>query len=159
ASPKIVKSNPLTVTFAYKKNANWSDGKPITGADFLATYKTIMNPNYDITSREGWQDIQSVKVKGKAVTVTCKKGKAYAACDAHVGNSIVAEHAIAGKDFNHIWDNSVPISSGPFKFQSWQKGTQLTLVKNTAYKAGPAAKLDKVVFRYIPSTPSIFQAL
>src|SRR5262249_5045746 len=67
--------------------------------------------------------------------------------------------AIAGKDFNHIWDNSVPISSGPFKFQSWQKGTQLTLVKNTAYKAGPAAKLDKVVFRYIPSTPSIFQAL
>jgi peptide/nickel transport system substrate-binding protein len=159
ASPKIVKSNPLTVTFAYAKNANWSDGKPITGADFLATYKTIMNPNYDITSREGWQDIQSVKVKGKAVTVTWKKGKAYAAWDALVGNSIVPAHVIAGKDFNHIWDNSVSVASGPFKFQSWQKGTQLTLVKNTAYKAGPAAKLDKVVFRYIPSTPSIFQAL
>lgn len=159
AYPKILKSNPLTVTFTYKKTANWSDGKPVTGADFLATWKTIMNPNYDITSRDGWQDIQSVKVKGKSVTVAWKKGKAYAAWDALVGSSIVPAHAIAGKDFNHIWDNSVPISSGPFKFQSWQKGTQLTLVKNTAYKAGPPAKLDKVVFRYIPSTPSIFQAL
>ncbi len=159
APPKIVKSNPLTVTFAYKKNANWSDGKPITGADFLATYKTIMNPNYDITSRDGWSDIQSVKVKGKAVTVTWKKGKAYAAWDALVGNSIVPAHEVAGQDFNHIWDNSVPIASGPFKFQSWQKGTQLTLVKNPAFKAGTPAKLDKVVFRYIPSTPSIFQAL
>ena len=66
---------------------------------------------------------------------------------------------VAGQDFNHIWDNSVSVASGPFKFQSWQKGTQLTLVKNPAFKAGTPAKLDKVVFRYIPSTPSIFQAL
>src|SRR5262245_45413151 len=67
APPKIVKSNPLTVTFSYKKTAQWSDGKPVTGADFVATYKTIMNPNYDITDRSGWEDIQSVKAKGKSV--------------------------------------------------------------------------------------------
>ncbi len=159
APPKILKNDPLTVSFSYKKDANWSDGKPITGADFLATYKTIMNPNYDITARTGWQDIQSVKVKGKAVTVTWKKGKPFAAWDTIVGNAIVPAHEIAGKDFNHIWDNSVPIASGPFKFQSWQKGTQLTLVKNPAFKAGTPAKIDKIVFRFIPSTASMFQAL
>src|SRR6478672_1493237 len=48
--PRMVKSNPLTVTFAYKKSAKWSDGKPVTGKDFIATYRTIMNPKWDITS-------------------------------------------------------------------------------------------------------------
>ncbi len=159
-APKILKSNPLTVTFKYKDSAKWSDGKPLTGNDFLATYRTIMNPSWDITSREGWEDIASVKVKGKAVTVAWKKGRAYAAWDALVGNtSPMPAHKVAGQNFNDLWRNGIDVSSGPFKFVSWQKGTQLVMAKNTAYKAGPAAKVDRVVFRYIPSTPSIFQAL
>ena len=67
-------------------------------------------------------------------------------------------HKVAGQDFNKLWSDSIDISSGPFKFQSWQKGTQLTLVKNPAFKAGPAAKLDRIVFRYIAGA-SQFQAL
>ena len=51
------------------------------------------------------------------------------------------------------------LASGAWKFQSWTKGQQLTLVKNPRFKAGPQAKLDRIVFRYIPSTPSQFQAL
>src|ERR687893_2145118 len=47
--PRIVKQNPLTVTFTYKPTARWSDGRQITGADFVATWRTIMNPNWDIT--------------------------------------------------------------------------------------------------------------
>ncbi len=87
AAPKIVKSNPLTVSFKYKASAKWSDGRQLTGNDFRATYQTIMNPNFDITSREGWEDIASIKVAGKSVTVTWKKGKAYAAWDALVATS------------------------------------------------------------------------
>ncbi len=158
--PRVVKSNPLTVTFKYKAAAKWSDGRQLTGNDFLATYRTIMNPNWDITSREGWEDIASVKPKGKSVTVTWKKGRAYAAWDALVGNtSPMPAHKVAGQNFNDLWRNSLDIASGPFKFVSWQKGTQLVMQKNPAYAAGPKAKLDRVVFRYIPSTPSIFQAL
>ncbi len=158
--PKVLKSNPLTVTFKYKASAKWSDGRPLTGTDFLATYKTIMNPNWDITSREGWEDIASVKAKGKAVTVAWKKGRAYAAWDALVGNtSPMPAHKVAGQNFNDLWRNGLDVASGPFKFVSWQKGTQLVMTKNTAYNAGPKAKVDRVIFRYIPSTPSIFQAL
>ncbi|MBA2642042.1 MAG: peptide ABC transporter substrate-binding protein, partial [Actinobacteria bacterium] len=159
APPKLLKSNPLTVTFTYKPTATWSDGKPITGADFMATYRTIMNPNFDITSREGWEDIASIKVKGKTVTVTFKKGKSYAAWDALVAASPMPAHKVAGQNFNDLWRSSIDIASGPFKWVSWQKGTQMVLAKNTAFTAGPKAKVDRVVFRYIPSTPSLFQAL
>jgi peptide/nickel transport system substrate-binding protein len=159
APPKIVKSEPLTVTFTYKPTAKWSDGRQITGADFLATFRTIMNPNFDITSREGWEDIASVKVKGKTVTVTWKKGKAYAAWDALVATSPMPAHKVAGQNFNELWRSSIDIASGPFRFVSWQKGTQLVLAANNAFAAGAKAKVDRVVFRYIPSTPSLFQAL
>jgi len=158
--PKIVKSNPLTVTFKYKASAKWSDGRQITGKDFLATYRTTMDARWDITSREGWEDIASVKPKGKSVTVTWKKGRAYAAWDALVGNtSPMPAHKLLGKNFNDLRRDGLDIASGPFRFVSWQKGTQLVLARNNAFSAGPKAKLDRVVFRYIPSTPSLFQAL
>jgi peptide/nickel transport system substrate-binding protein len=158
-APRIVRSNPLTVTFRYKANAKWSDGRQITGNDFRATYRTIMNPNFDITSREGWEDIQTIRVAGKRVTVVWKRGKAYAAWDALVATSPMPAHKVAGQNFNDLWRNSIDIASGPFRFVSWQKGTQLVLAKNNAFTAGPKAKVDRVVFRYIPSTPSLFQAL
>jgi peptide/nickel transport system substrate-binding protein len=157
--PKLVKRNPLTVTAKYKANAKWSDGKQVTGADFVATWRTIMNPKWDITSRDGWQDIQSVKANGKSFTMVFKKGKPYFAWDTIAANTPVPAHKVAGQNFDQLWSDSIDISSGPYKFQSWQKGTQLTLVKNTAYAAGPKAKLDRVVFRYIPSTATMFQAL
>ena len=50
----------LTVTATFKKSAVWSDGKPITAQDFIATWRTLMNPNWDITSREGWEDIAKI---------------------------------------------------------------------------------------------------
>jgi len=157
--PTLVKKEPLTATMKYKASAKWSDGKPVTGADFVATYKTIMNPAWDIVSRDGWVDIASVKAKGKSVTVTFKKGRAYAAWDNLVGTtSPVPAHKVAGQDFNKMWSDSIDISSGPFKFQSWQRGTQLTIVKNPAFAAGAKAKVDRVVFRYIAGA-SQFQAL
>jgi len=158
-APRIVRSNPLTVTFTYKPNAKWSDGRQITGNDFRATYRTIMNPNFDITSREGWEDIQTIRVAGKRVTVVWKRGKSYAAWDALVATSPMPAHKVAGQNFNDLWRNTIDVASGPFRFVSWQKGTQLVLAKNNAFTAGPKAKVDRVVFRYIPSTPSLFQAL
>ena len=158
ALPKLLNKEPLKVTFKYKANASWSDGKPVTGADFLATYKTVMNPNWDITSREGWEDIAKIQVAGKAVTVSFKPQRAYAAWDVLLGSSPLPAHKVAGQDFNKLWQDSIDISSGPFKFQSWQRGTALTIVKNPAFKAGASAKIDRIVFKYIAGA-SQFQAL
>jgi peptide/nickel transport system substrate-binding protein len=155
--PKLVKKEPLTVKLTYKANAVWSDGRQVTGNDLRATWRTHMNKNWDITSREGWENIASMKVQGKTVTVTFKKGQAYAAWDALLSTSPMPAHKVAGKDFNKLWATSIDVSSGPFKFASWQKGTQLRLLKNKAFKIRPA-KLDGIVFRYIAGA-SQFQAL
>ena len=160
AKPKIVKERPLTISFKYKQSAVWSDGKPVTGADFRASWQVFVNPLNNPISRAGWEDIKSVTAKGKAVTVVFKTQ--YADWEQLVstgGGGTYPAHIIAGKDMNNMFVNSIPVSSGPWKFHSWQRGVQLTVVKNGAYKAGPAMKLDRVVFRYIADTNARFQAL
>ncbi len=159
SNPKLIRKEPLTVTATFKKSAVWSDGKPITATDFIATWRTIMNPNWDITSREGFEDIQRIVPKGRSFTVYFKPKRAYAAWDALIANTFIAPaHKVAGQDFNNLWQDSMDIASGPFKWQSWQRGTQMTLVKNPRFRASTPAKIDRLVFRFIAGS-SEFQAL
>jgi len=44
---------------------------------------------------------------------------------------------------------SKPIGTGPFKFESWVKGSAVTLVKDDAYRNASAVKMKKVTFRFI----------
>jgi peptide/nickel transport system substrate-binding protein len=155
--PRILRANPLTVRFTIKANARWSDGRQVTGADWRATYQAFMNPNWDITSREGWEDINRVQVAGKTVTVRFRRP--YAAWEPLVSTNIYPAHKIAGANFNQLYQSGLDVSNGPYRFVSWQKGTQLVLAKNATFRAGPQARLDRLVFRYIPNTASLFQSL
>lgn len=155
--PKIVKNKPFTTEHTYKPTAAWSDGKKVTGADFVFTWRTIMNPANNVVSREGYDQIQSVKASGQKATVVWKG--TYAAWQDIVGDNVLPQHALQGQDYNNAWQDSISPASGPFRFVSWVKGQQLTIAKNPAYKSGPAAKLDRIVFRFIPNTATQFQAL
>ncbi len=157
AAPKLVKQNPAVATFTYRKEAVWSDGKPVTCADYRATWQVFVNPANNVVSREGFQDIKGVSCKGKSGTVSFKTP--YADWETYVSWAPYPAHVIAGQDMNQTFNNSIPVSSGPWKFQSWQKGVQITVVKNARYKVAPGMKLDRVVWRYILDTNARFQAL
>ena len=158
ARPTIVKKSPLTIRFKYKASAVWSDGKPVVAEDFWATWKVFTNPANNVISRTGWEDIAST-TRGNSKTVTVVFKKTYADWESLVSSGPYAAHVIKGKNMNDMFLTSVPVSSGPWKFQSLQKGVQITVVKNTRFKAGPQMKLDRLVFRYILDTNSRFQAL
>jgi peptide/nickel transport system substrate-binding protein len=155
--PRVLRNRPLTVRFAIKANARWSDGRQVTGADWRATYQAIMDRRWDITSRDGWEDINRVQVSGKTVTVRFRRP--YAAWEPLISSNIYPAHKLAGANVNQLYQNGIDVASGPFRFVSWQKGTQLVLAKNTTYRAGRQASLDRIVFRYIPNTASLFQSL
>ena len=157
AKPRVVRTSPLTVSFRFKDNAVWSDGRPVTGEDFRATWQVFVNPQNNVISRAGWEEIRSVRARGKNVTVVFKTR--YADWEGLVSPGVYPAHVIRGKNMNDMFLNSIPVSSGPWRFQSWQKGVQLTVVKNPRFRAGPQMKLDRVVFRYILDTNSRFQAL
>ena len=158
--PQLVKQNPLTVRFTYKEDAEWSDRKEVTAADFRATWRVFTNPANNVVSRAGWDEIASVRGgNGKTATVVFKK--TYAAWESLVSGGPYPAHVIAGKNMNDMFLNSIPVSSGPWLFDRWNKGHSLTVRKNPRFKASvaPPMKLDRVVFRYILDTNARFQSL
>ncbi len=64
-APKLVKKSPLTVSFQYSPKANWSDGTPVTCADWRATWQIYINPKNNVASRTGYEDIRSVDLQGQ----------------------------------------------------------------------------------------------
>jgi len=158
ARPKLVKTSPLTISFEYKKDAVWSDGKPVVAEDFWATWQTYINPAFNVISRSGWEDIKSVtRGNGKKVTIVFKK--TYADWEGVASTGPYAAHVIKGKNMNDMFQTSIPISSGPWMFDTFQKGVQIAVKKNPKFKAAAPMKLDRLVFRYILDTNSRFQAL
>ena len=155
--PRIIDRSPMTVRFTYKASAKWSDGVPVTAKDFRATWRVFINPNNNVISRTGWDEIKTVKGTGKTVTVVFKH--VYADWESLVSGGPYAAHIIAGKDMNNTFLNDIPVSSGPWKFASWQKGVQIRVVRNPRFNAGPRMKIDSLVFRYILDTSARFQAL
>jgi len=156
-APKIVKKQPLTIQFQYTNNAVWSDGKPVVCADLRATWQVFINPTNNVVSRTGWEDINKFTCNAKRGIVVFKKS--YADWEALLSSGPYPAHVIAGQDMNKMFLTTLPVSSGPWVFDSWQKGVQITVRKNAKYKASTPMKLDKVVFRYILDTNARFQAL
>ena len=54
--------------------------------------------------------------------------------------------------------NNRPISSGPFVFNRWQRGSQLVLTRNPNYW-GKKAYLNQIVYRVVADTNTQFQAI
>jgi peptide/nickel transport system substrate-binding protein len=153
-------SDSLTYTWTIDAKANWSDGKPIIGNDFLARVKmqgrSKVTPNKSVFNDvEGYQDYST----GKATSIsgiqvdsanpkkfTVKFTKVFCpALSSVFGSAPMPEH-IFGKytvdnDPSKVVDeapenNAPPVASGPFKFKEWRKGDQVILTKNENYWKG-----------------------
>jgi peptide/nickel transport system substrate-binding protein len=158
--PKLLKTKPLTAQFTFQDKAVWSDGKPVTGADFIATWKVFTNPANNVISRTGWEDIKTAVASGKGKkTVTVVFKTSYADWESLVSGGVYPAHIIKGQDMNKMFLTDIAVSSGPWMFDSWQKGVQIAVKANPKFAAAAKMKLSRLVFRYILDTNARFQAL
>jgi peptide/nickel transport system substrate-binding protein len=148
--------DPFTVTYTIKDEAQWSDGEPITAQDFIFTWKTYVNEKWDITSRDGYDQITDGEaMDDKTVRFTFEKPFAPYKV---LFSPILPQHELQGKNFNQVWNDEVTLSSGPFEFDSWQKGQQATIKRNENYYGEPA-KLDEISFRFLEDSNTQVQSL
>src|SRR5580765_6289822 len=162
-SAKVLKKRPFTLRVTLNKGMKWSDGKAITAADVVFTWHEIMNPNYDLAGRAGWELIKSAKVNN-ARTVTFTFTKPYAPWKVMLNTSILPAHALAGENFNEVWNTNYKnkagqeMSSGPFMLQSYTKGQSLTMVRNPRFW-GHKPSLTKITFVFRTNTDTEIQAI
>jgi peptide/nickel transport system substrate-binding protein len=162
-SAKVVKTRPFTLRVTLKKNAKWSDGKPVSADDLIFTWKTYTNPNWEAASRAGWDLISGAK-KNNAKTATFTFSKPFGAWKVMLLNSLYPKHALEGTNFNEVWNSNynnkqgVSMASGPFKLQSYTKGQSLVMVRNSSF-FGHKPAIDKITFVFRTNTDTEIQAI
>jgi peptide/nickel transport system substrate-binding protein len=154
---------PFTVTYFIKPSARWNDGRQITAQDYRFTWQTIMNKSFNILSTIGYEDIGSARIINSK-TIQFRFKKVFAGWRDLFGE-ILPQHALSGQDFDEVWRNNInnpktnrPIASGPFQLQSWNRGTNMTFVRNERYW-GAKAYLARIIFRFVPDTNTQVQQI
>lgn len=154
--PQVKSEDPLIIEYRLKEGITFSDGEPLTSADAKWTFEQIMNPDNQIVSRIGWEDVEKFETPDER-TVRLTFSTPYAGWRDLLDDDILPKHVYEGKDFNKALNNEI-VGSGPFKFQEWNKGEDLTVVRNENYW-GKKAGLERVTYRFISDSNTILQSL
>ncbi|WP_405818615.1 ABC transporter substrate-binding protein [Streptomyces sp. NBC_01390] len=137
----------LTYTYTLRAGAEFSDGEPLTAADVVFTYETVLNEKTNNTSRSELDAIKEVKADGgDKVTFTLKYP--YAPFAGRTVLPIVPEHIAGKQDPNTGSFNTEPIGTGPYVLSAWSKGEKLTFKANPHYWGG-APKVKTVTMAII----------
>jgi len=152
-------TSPQTIVYQINPKAVWSDGVPISAADFiynwqaqsgLTKYKDVGNAAYLPATTSGYSLITSVTSSNNGKTATVVYSKPFADWKSLFSPFIPAH--IAEKDgFNNGFQNfgpAVQVSGGPYMIQSYTKNVSLVEVRNPKWWGTPG-DLNKIVFQFI----------
>lgn len=154
-------TSPQTLVYHINPNAKWSDGTPISAADFIYAwqaqsgspqYKDVGGAAYLPASTSGYNQIASVTASNGGKTATVVFSSPYSDWKslfspmppAHVAQKVGFDNGFAN------FGAAVQVSGGPFMIQSYTPGQDVVEVPNPKYW-GPPAKLHQLVYRFILS--------
>ena len=183
--PEISEDN-LTYTFVVRDGVRWHDGRPFSAEDVLFSAKAMMNPFTDSASLRGYfADLADVQVNGRELRFEMSKpywmndnalGTTLPILPKHVydpegvldgysysdivGSSAREDATLRefGEQFNEHPANRQPIGTGPYKFESWESGSEMVLVRNDDYW-GEKAYLERILIRFITDDTARLTAL
>ena len=160
--PTLVEGPPQTVTYRINPEAVWSDGTPITSADFEYLWKQI-STGKDIFDATGYKSIESIDTTDPKIAVVTFS-EPYAAWKDLFGGFyfLVPSHLLEGKSLDKAMKDGYSFSGGPWKLDGgkagWKKGKSITLVPNPRYW-GTKPSIQKVTFQFITESAAETQAV
>ncbi len=157
-----------TITLKLRDDIVWSDGTPITSADFKFTYDMEMADGNAVASRSPYDLFESIETPDER-TVVVTFPKPYAPWQSSLfsglsGISIIPAHILQpvfdaeGTIDTAEWNTAPTVSCGPFVFEEWQSGSFARFVANDNFWLG-RPNLDELFFRFVPDDASMIAAL
>jgi ABC-type transport system substrate-binding protein len=142
-----VSPDKLRYTFHLDPRARGQDGRPLTAEDVKFSFDVLFNPR--LKTRPKWQAYYSNIASAEVVNRTTVR---FTAKRDHFRNfinlaslRIVPRHRFPGDDPNETPLAKQPMGSGPYRFESWNKGSSLLLKKDENYWG---ARLPQNIGRY-----------
>ena len=154
AEPGLAKSwevsdDGLTYTFHLHDNVKWHDGEPFSAEDVVFSADDFLRETHP-RFRVSLNYVESIEAPdANTVVFTLKEPFGPFLGIFEVGTMpIVPKHIYEGTDYKTNPMNNTPIGTGPFKFDEWQKGSYIHLVKNEDYY------IDEIYWQVIPDAAS-----
>lgn len=149
-----ISEDGLTYTFKLEEGVTYHDGTTFDSADVVYAFTRAMAEGSTNPSKGIFKPIASVTaVDPSTVEIKLTEKDAFFLFNLAQGDAaIVAEESA---DAN----NTTPIGTGPFKFDSWTRGDKLVLVKNPDWRDAADVSLDKVTFRFIADAAAASAAM
>lgn len=143
------------VEWQLRPGLKWSDGQPLTTADFAFGHlietndrlRAVNHPDAARVDRVVVIDPLRVRVYWREPFIGFRAPRVHAILPAHA-----YPRPEPGRPFVGLTD--VPVSSGPFRVERWVRGEQLVLTRN-AHWSGPRPSLEKIVFRFLRSQDAL----
>jgi len=186
-APPTVSADHLTYTITIRDGVKWHDGQPFTVDDVLFTFKATACPLTDAAAhRSSLTDLADIQAEGRTIRFVMSKPNVYnlrnvvtnliPIAPKHIFDEEGLLDGFSYKDmigpkgktdpkikkfaehFNAHPNNRAPVGTGPYKFEKWETGREIVLVRNENYW-GKKPYLDKIVYRIIPDYTAALTAL
>ena len=158
---ELVSTKPETIVYTLNPKAVWSDGVPITAADFKYAWEeqrgdpVVSSP--DVSSIAGYRDIASVTGSNGGHTVTVKFKTTFADWQMLFDN-LVPAHVMEKVGWNPTCTTvnpAIDLSGGPFEIRS-VSGQTIRLVQNPKWWGTPA-NANSITVHVASSTEQLAQ--
>jgi peptide/nickel transport system substrate-binding protein len=150
------------ITLHLRDGLKWSDGEPLTSADFKFTHQMAVEKKNTVATTYPYEAIASIDTPD-AQTVVINFDKPFAPW-LLLFHGLLPEHVLkpvfdkTGTIDGAEWSKKPTVGIGPFVFKEWQSGSQLLFVRNDNYY-GEKSKLDQIFIRIVPDDASQVAAL
>ncbi|MCW2878700.1 MAG: appA [Sphaerisporangium sp.] len=139
-------ADKLTWTFKLRSSVKFSNGQPMTSADVKFSLDKASS------TKGGWEFINSAIKEVKApdpltVVITTKYPWAPLLADLACPSNGIIPNNYGGKTAQEFY--AAPIGTGPFVWDTWTKGSSITLKKNTTYWQPGKPALDSVTWQVV----------
>lgn len=155
-----ISKDKLTYTFHLRDDVKFSDGVAFTAHDVKFSYDKIMDPKVDSGPlRNYFLSITGCEVvDDHTVRFTCEKPYFKTLVVLGEDLTIFPKHIYETGDFNKHPNNRAPIGSGPYVFEKWDTGQELSFVRNEDYW-GVKPHVKRRVMKIITDDNAAFQVL
>lgn len=151
-------------TITLKDNLQWSDSKPITADDIVYTLEIIQNPTNNHPLFMTWQGVAVERLNENEIRFSLKTPYVFL-IDNFKELKIAPRHIFESIPFSNFYLSSFnlePISSGPYKFESFHNRrdgfiTKYNLIPNEFY-FGDKPFIEKITFKFYENTDDLIVA-
>lgn len=148
-----ISADGTTFTFNLKDGLVWSDGEPLTSADFKFTYDMYMSDSNTPLTRAPFDQFKGVDAPDPA-TVVISFDQPYAPWVGTLNFKVLPEHVLrpvfeqAGTLDGAEFNRQPTVSSGAYKLEEYQSGSFMRFSPNEKYVLGKP-KIDTLIVSFI----------